>query len=189
MAKPPSGKKKKEQHDDVNPQIEKLLTTIGIVAAVIIVAVVLVIFARLGGIFNLGSGNTIEKTTEASAQSEETLKSTECKVPPLVGLNVEQAEQALSDASLKIRYEYAKSADEERGYVIKQSVTSGTIVSKQSEITVTVGEGSGKVDLTKLELNTMTGDEAKLVLESHNLKVELQEETNEETEKGRVLRF
>ena len=132
---------------------------------------VLVIFARLGGIFNLGSGNTIEKTTEASAQSEETLKSTECKVPPLVGLNVEQAEQALSDASLKIRYEYAKSADEERGYVIKQSVTSGTIVSKQSEITVTVGEGSGKVDLTKLELNTMTGDEAKLVLESHNLKV------------------
>ena len=189
MAKPPSGKKKKEQHDDVNPQIEKLLTTIGIVAAVIIVAVVLVIFARLGGIFNLGSGNTIEKTTEASAQSEETLKSTECKVPPLVGLNVEQAEQALSDASLKIRYEYAKSADEERGYVIKQSVTSGTIVSKQSEITVTVGEGSGKVDLTKLELNTMTGDEAKLVLESHNLKVELQEETSEETEKGRVLRF
>ena len=43
--------------------------------------------------------------------------------------------------------------------------------------------------MTKLELNTMTGDEAKLVLESHNLKVELQEETSEETEKGRVLRF
>ena len=110
-------------------------------------------------------------------------------MPPLVGLNVEQAEQALSDASLKIRYEYAKSADEERDTLSNRVSLRGQSSQNSRKSPSRLGKAAGKVDLTKLELNTMTGDEAKLVLESHNLKVELQEETSEETEKGRVLRF
>lgn len=182
--------KKKAKQDDVNPQIEKLLTTIGIIAAVIIVAVVLVIFARLGGIFNLGSGNTTEKTTEAAtAQTEETLDGTECKVPALLDLDAEQAETALREAFLKIRYEYEESEDEKEDLVIAQSIPAGTIVSKQTEILVTIGQGSGRVDLTKMELETMTGENAKKALEAQKLKVELLEESSEETELGQVLRY
>lgn len=188
-AAPPARKKKKDPSDDVNPQIEKIMTTIGIIAAVIIVAVVLVIFARLGGIFNLGSGKTPDKSTESSVQTEETLNSTECKVPQLLGLSAEQAETTLKDAFLKIRYEYDDSEDEKEGLVISQSVLAGTIVSKQSEIVVTVGLGSGRVDLTKMGLTEMTAEEAKQALEAQKLLVELQDESSETIEKGKVLRF
>lgn len=182
--------KKKKRQDDVNPQIEKLLTTIGIVAAVIIVAVVLVIFARLGGIFNLGSGTIPEKQTQAaSTQPDDTISATECKVPKLLGLSADQAEEALSKAALKIHYEYAESEDEKTGLVILQDIAEGTIVPKQSEVTVTIGKGSGMVDLSKMGLESMTGEKAVQELTARKLKAELTEEASEEIEKGMVLRY
>ena len=44
-----SGKKarKQKRDSDINPQIEKLLTSVGVVAAIIIVAVLITIFAKL----------------------------------------------------------------------------------------------------------------------------------------------
>lgn len=185
-----SGRRNAKRNDsgDVNPQMEKLLTTIGVVAAIIIVAVVVVIFAKLGGIFNLGSGNGI-KSTDAAIEQQEELSATESRVPNLLGLTEEQALSALSEAFLKIRYEYAESEDEEEGLVISQNVAEGTIVSKQSEVLVTIGEGSGKIDLTELSLENKTVDAAKALLEAQKLTVAVQEENNETIAQGTVLSY
>lgn len=181
---------KKKQSDNVNPQLEKLLTVIGIIAALIIVAVVIVIFARLGGIFNRGSGNLNPSTVAESVQeSVEGISSTQSIVPPLLGLSEDEARTALEHASLKIRYEYEESEDEDKDTVIKQSVKEGEVVSKQSEIVVTIGEGSDNVNLTTLELLTMTGEDAKSLLELNKLVVVLTEESSETVEAGKVIRF
>lgn len=188
-ARPVRAKEKKKQSEDVNPQMERLLTTIGVVAAVIIVAVVIVIFAKLGGIFNLGSGSAPKNTTEAVQESEESLSSTECQVPSLLGMNEEQAKAALDAVSLKIRYDYAESEDEKKGLVIEQSIEKGTVVSKMSEIVVTVGNGSGKINLSSLGLEQLTGEEAAALLESQKVKSEIKEENSDTIEKDKVIRY
>ncbi len=182
-------KKTRDSSEDVNPQMEKLLTSIGVIVAVIIVAVVAVIFVKLLGVFNLGSGT--EKTTAAieSSLEEESIDSTQSRVPNLKGLTPEEAEAALKEESLKIHYEYAESDDDMKGLVIEQSPESGEIVSKQSEVTITVGEGSGQLDLTAMGLENMTVEAAKAQLQAKNVLVELQEESSDTIEAGKVIRY
>ncbi len=69
----------------------------------------------------------------------------------------DEAKTALEKQSLKIRYEYEKSETSEKGKVIGQSIASGTVVSKQTEVIVTIGEGNEAIDLTKLGLEEMSG--------------------------------
>ncbi len=183
-----------DDDEDVNSQMERLLTMIGIGAAVLIVVVVIVIVAKLTGVFNLGSGSQSKQkvTVEVSSETSETesLSSTECKVPSLEGLTEEQAKTALENVSLKIRYEYAKSETSEKGNVIRQSIAAGTVVSKQTEVTVTIGEGNDSIDLTTLGLEEMSGEDAKKILEDdYKLTVEEQNESSDTVESGKVIRY
>mgnify|MGYP000375068181 CR=1 FL=1 len=188
------GRRIEEDSEDVNPQMERLLTMIGIGAAVLIVVVVIVIVAKLTGIFNLGSGSqkspktTIEASSEAS--ESESLESTECKVPSLDGMTEDGAKTALEKQSLKIRYEYAKSETSEKGKVIGQSIASGTVVSKQTEVIVTIGEGNEAIDLTKLGLEEMSGEDAETLLaEENKLTVVVQKESSDTVASGIVIRY
>ena len=186
---PKRKKAKKADSADVNPQMERLLTSIGVLAAILIVVVVVVIFSKLGGIFHLGSGGSLLPPMETSTEAGSDLSATESRVPELLGMTEEQAKTALSEAFLKIRYEYAESSDEEEGLVIGQNIPEGTVVSKQSEVLVTIGEGSGKLDLTAMGLENRTEDAAKALLEAQKLTVVVKEENNETVEKGTVLRY
>ena len=188
------GRRIEEDSEDVNPQMERLLTMIGIGAAVLIVVVVIVIAAKLTGIFNLGSGSqkhpktTVEASSEAS--ESESLESTECRVPPLDGMTEDEAKTALEKQSLKIRYEYAKSETSEKGKVIGQSIASGTVVSKQTEVIVTIGEGNEAIDLTKLGLEEMSGEDAETLLaEENKLTVVVQKESSDTVASGIVIRY
>ena len=186
---PKRKKAKKADSADVNPQMEKILTSIGVFAAILIVVVVVVIFSKLGGIFHLGSGGGLLPSMEASAEAGSDLSATDSRVPELLGMTEEQAKTALSEAFLKIRYEYAESPDEEAGLVIGQNVPGGTVVSKQSEVLVTIGEGSGKLDLAAMELENRTEDAARALLEAQKLTVVVEEENNEAVARGTVLRY
>ena len=188
------GRRIEEDSEDVNPQMERLLTMIGIGAAVLIVVVVIVIAAKLTGIFNLGSGSqkhpktTVEASSEAS--ESESLESTECRVPPLDGMTEDEAKTALEKQSLKIRYEYEKSETSEKGKVIGQSIASGTVVSKQTEVIVTIGEGNEAIDLTKLGLEEMSSEEAETLLaEENKLTVVVQKESSDTVASGIVIRY
>ena len=188
------GHRIEEDSEDVNPQMERLLTMIGIGAAVLIVVVVIVIAAKLTGIFNLGSGSqkhpktTVEASSEAS--ESKSLESTECRVPPLDGMTEDEAKTALEKQSLKIRYEYAKSETSEKGKVIGQSIASGTVVSKQTEVIVTIGEGNEAIDLTKLGLEEMSGEDAETLLaEENKLTVVVQKESSDTVASGIVIRY
>lgn len=188
------GRRIEEDSEDVNPQMERLLTMIGIGAAVLIVVVVIVIAAKLTGIFNLGSGSQTPPKTTVEASSEasesESLESTECRVPPLDGMTEDEAKTALEKQSLKIRYEYAKSETSEKGKVIGQSIASGTVVSKQTEVIVTIGEGNEAIDLTKLGLEEMSGEDAETLLaEENKLTVVVQKESSDTVASGIVIRY
>lgn len=185
----PAKKHHTKDDPDLSPQIEKILTTVGIVAAIIIVAVVVVIVAKLGGVFNSGSGNRKSSAAETVESSGESIGSTECRVPEVLGLKAEEAAAALEENSLVVKYEYEASEDDEAGLVIRQSILSGTVVSKQSTVTLTIGEGSGKVDLTKLGLENLNWDEAMTMLENQKLIVTVEEESSDTIAKDLVIRY
>ncbi len=184
-------KKAKRGGEDVNPQMERLLTVIGVIAAIIVVAVVVTIIARLGGVFRSGSGT--ESTPAASvSQAEESLSSTQSRVPGLLGRTEEEAQADLEAQSLEIHYEYAASEDEEEGLVIAQSPEAGAIVSKMSEVTVTIGQGSGRIDLAGLGLESMTGEQALAALQAALGKesvITTTEESSDTIEAGTVIRY
>ena len=183
------GRRIEEDSEDVNPQMERLLTMIGIGAAVLIV-----IAAKLTGIFNLGSGSqkspktTVEASSEAS--ESESLESTECRVPSLDGMTEDEAKTALEKQSLKIRYEYAKSETSEKGKDFGAGIASGTGFSKQTEVIVTIGEGNEAIDLTKLGLEEMSGEDAETLLaEENKLTVVVQKESSDTVASGIVIRY
>lgn len=186
---PQKNGKKKDGSDDMNPHIEKILTTVGIIAAVIIIIVVIVIVAQIGGIFNRGSGEPVKTTAETVLETETGLKNTECRVPQLKGLSESAAGDALLKLSLVAKYEYQPSEDAELGMVVSQNIAADTVVAKGSSVTIVIGEGSGKVNLTVLGLEAMKGEDAQKLLTSEKLVVTLLPEVSETIAKDFVLRY
>ena len=181
--------KKKKQDDDINPQIEKILTTVGIAAAVIIIIVGLVMFFQLGGIFNKGSKNGGDESAEATQNQEETIKDSQCRVPDLSGMTGDEAGTSLSNVSLSVKYVYEASEDKLEGLVIRQEPEKDSVVEKQSSVTVVIGEGSGKLNLSKLGLESMTSAEAQTLLESQNLVITLEKESSDTIAADMVTRY
>lgn len=185
---------------DVNPQIEKLLTTVGVAVAIIIVAVLVVIFAKLGGIFNSGSHTELTLPAVESGESNSGLKDTETRVPDFVGMTEDEAEEKAKESHLKLSYSYTASEEEKKGLVVEQKTEEGTVVDKQSTIRVVVGEGgmessteeetdASQIDLTALGLEALDGTNAKNLLETKGLKVSLQSENSDTIIKDQVIRY
>lgn len=185
---------------DVNPQIEKLLTTVGVAVAIIIVAVLVVIFAKLGGIFNSGSHTELTLPAVESGESDSGLKDTETRVPDFVGMTEDEAEEKAKENHLKLSYSYTASEEEKKGLVVEQKTEEGTVVDKQSTIRVVVGEGGMEssteeetdalqIDLTALGLEALDGTNAKNLLEAKGLKVSLQSENSDTIIKDQVIRY
>lgn len=179
-------------HSDVNPKIERIMAGVGIFAAVLIVALLIFVFVRLGGLFSPGSGNsptTIQTETVPSSEGS-SLSDTEVYMPDIYNQPVDVAEAKLKESTLVMRIiGYEDSDTVEKGYVLRQANPVGSIVKKYSTIDVYVSNGSSLVDLNQLGLTGMTGDSAKLVLEQYHLNALLQPEYHETVPEGQVIHY
>lgn len=189
-------KKKTADDDEVNPQIERLLTGAGIIVAIIIVAVLIVVFSKLGGVFQSGSGLLQKQSTEMSASAEETgepeseLKDTEVYMPDVRNLPEDMAESQLKEYNLTMKrtgYEYFDEV--EKGRIASQDPEPGEIVLKGGSVSVVVSNGSDKMDLAEMGISDLDGSTAEKFLISKKLKVEVVEEESETVERGKVLRY
>lgn len=188
--KPSSGRTNK-QDSNVSPQIEKIMTAAGIVAAILIVAVLVYMFIKLGGIFNVGSGNSKDATNLSVSQStEETIKDSETLMPNVVGMSENVARSKLSNSNLDMIIDGYENSDlYEKGQVIRQSIEEDAVIAKWSKIGVTLSQGPVLIDLTALNLDKLTGDQAKNILENRKLVVTIEEENHDTIELGKVVRF
>ena len=187
--------RRKPPEDEVNSHIERLLAGAGIVVAILIVAVMIVVFSKLGGLFQSGSGffnkETITESPDVSQTNElgETLKDSEVYMPDVLELPEDLAEAKLKENFLSMKPTYQASEVVEKGCVISQEPVYGTIVSKYSHVNVVVSLGSDKIDLTTLDLENMSVASARRLLEDRGLTVQLVEEESETVEKGLLLRY
>ncbi len=179
-------------HNDVNPKLERIMTGVGILAAILIVALLVFVFVRLGGVFSLGSGNkpTTIQTETVPVPEESTLSDTEVYMPDVLNLPVDIARDKLKESTLVMNIvDYVDSDTVEKDYVLSQDIPEGSVVKKYSTVDVYVSNGSDLVDLTPLNLIGMNGEAAKLLLEQYKLKPVLNQEAHDSIPEGQVIRY
>ncbi len=188
----PSGRiRRQESEDDINPNIERLLTAAGVVVAIIIVIVLIIVFSKVSGLFR--SGSTKESDSTISASTQETLSDKKVKMPDVLGLASDIAEQKLKDSgSLYMKtsdYVYSDTVDE--GDVVSQNPSEGTVIDKYSAVYVVISKGPEHVtiDLRQLGLDKMEASDAKTVLESKGLVVNVEQKNSDTIETGYVVSY
>ena len=189
---------KKSKENDEATGLEKILTGLGVAAAVIIVAVVIVFILKLGGLFRSSTPEdpteqvSQEATTEeakTTAVSETTISQKEVYMPNLVGHPQDEAEKILQGLDLSMQVEQENSDDVEKGMVISQKEKPDTVLPRFSKVTVVISAGSDKVDLAELGLSGMTLGTAVRLLEGKSLKADVQEESSEDVPSGTIIRY
>ena len=197
----PEGAKKdqkKSKENDEATGLEKILTGLGVAAAVIIVAVVIVFILKLGGLFRSSTPEdpteqvSQEATTEeakTTAVSETTISQKEVYMPNLLGHSQDEAEKILQGLDLSMQVEQENSDGVEKGMVISQKEEPDTVIPRFSKVTVVISAGSDKVDLAELGLSGMTLETAVRLLEGKNLKADVQEESSEDVPSGTIIRY
>lgn len=181
---------------DVTSQFDRIVMVIGIVAAVLIVAVVLFVFSRFTGLFRQGSGGENSATAAVSTELTTTsvdlsqISENQTYMPNVLGLPQDMAEARLKESTLVMQVAASDYSDTyAEGQIMSQTVLEGTVVEKWSTVNVTVSKGSDKVDLSALNIPGMTADAAAELLEGKGLIVERREENSDTVARGSVIRY
>lgn len=176
-----------EEEDDSeeSTRLEKLLTVFGVLAAIVVVAFVVLLFSKLGGLFDGDSPNNQTITTEAAGE----LSQKEVLMPDLTGKSQDEAEKLLKELDLTMKVIQENSDTIEKGMVISQENEADSVVSRFSSVIVTVSAGSDKIELANLGLTQMTLDTAVRLIEGKGLKATVVEENHETAVAGSILRY
>lgn len=133
-----------EDEEEMNPKMEKIVTVLGIIAAVIIACIALYLIGRTVGLFKATpgkteSGNQIEENLE---DEEEENKDEMITVPNLVGLTVSEAKEKLKE--LGLGYTQSGTAESDvvkKGCVSEQDIEAGEEVKKNTTVKVVISTG------------------------------------------------
>lgn len=139
-----------EEGGFLNPRMEKAVTIMGIVAAVIIVAIIICIIGNAAGLFKFGGKDREDEEdsqVEDRQDDEDKDKEEEEEVVmiDLSDMTEEEAKKALHDINLGYRKLAEVSSEEyDVGRIVSQSVEKGVKVKKNETIEVTVSSGPGE---------------------------------------------
>ncbi|MCD8222765.1 MAG: Stk1 family PASTA domain-containing Ser/Thr kinase [Clostridiales bacterium] len=182
---------KESDHKKREPKFEHLFTAAGVVAAALIVVVLIAVFTKLGGVFQAGTG--LLRSGYAATQTEESdgegLSENELYTPDVRGMTQEAASQLLRENDLNPRFTYEYSDDVAKELVIRQEPEAGSVIVKWSDVTVTVSNGTDKVDITALDIENMDAASAVRILRAMNLEVVTETVENDSVEAGDVIGY
>lgn len=188
-----------EEGGFLNPKMEKAMTVMGIVAAVIILLIVLYLAGSMFGSFKFGGGKQPEdevtfpdiETSAADADDgEDTDTATEEPVEmiSLAGKELDEARKELRELGLELRRLGTKASDEyEEGLIVEQDVEEGEQVARGTVIQVTVSSGPADFELIKVTGNPAATARDMLTARGLEVNPESRYEFNELPE-GTVIR-
>ena len=174
-----------EEDDDdgklLNPKMDKAITIMGIVTAVIIVIVIIYLALSVAGVFKFGGKkNSESQQTESQTQTEsesesETQTETEGQMIDIRGMSVEDAQKAVDRLKLDLTvfaFE-TKQSDGKDGTILEQDDKAGDTVKRGSQINVVIaGKGDSTSEMVKIpSVIGKTKSSAKSTLESAGFSV------------------
>lgn len=167
----------------LNPKMDKAITIMGIVTAVIIVIVIIYLALSVFGVFKFsGKKNSesqqTETQTETQTESESESESESEKEGQMVdirGMSVDDAQERVDRLKLDLTvfaYE-TRQSDEEEGIILEQDVKAGDVVKRGTQINVVIaGKGDNTSEMVKIpSVIGKTKSSAKSTLESAGFNV------------------
>ena len=160
----------------LNPKMDKAITIMGIVTAVIIVIVIIYLALSVAGVFKFGGKKNSESQTQTESESEsETQTETEGQMIDIRGMSVEDAQKAVDRLKLDLTvfaFE-TKQSDKKDGTILEQDVKAGDTVKRGSQINVVIaGKGDSTSEMVKIpSVIGKTKSSAKSTLESAGFSV------------------
>ena len=173
-----------DEIEEENPKLDKIIAIGGIVIAVtilIVVAFVIISVAGKGCSSNKPSNNPTTSSTEESTLGED-----QTRVPAVAGLTEDEAKAKLKENTLGYLIKELHDDKIAAGYVISASEEEGTIVMKNTTITLNISKGPKEIELK--DYANFLKDEAVEELEDLGLIVSVINEESEEIEFGKVIR-
>jgi len=163
-----------------NRGMEKITTILAIVAGIV---VCVVIFVLVWKIFSgLESSDDRESPITITDDTQEDVKYVD--MPDIVGVNVEDARNALQSLGLIPAISYEESDTIDENVVIRANAKDGTPLKVGTKVTVIVSAGVKSVEVPSVE--GMTYEEAQSRLESLGLKVNRTDSYSDSVEVGLV---
>lgn len=174
-----------EEEGFLNPKMEKAVTILGIVAAVIIVLIVAYIgISLVGDIKFKGNDDKKKDNKKDEVQQEETVDKVE--MIDLKGMTFEEAKEELNKKGLGIVKGDSMSSDEyEEGLIVGQSEAEGEMLEKNTTITVNISSGAGEIDVPSVV--GLDKDAAEDTLTTSGFKVGSAYEYNADVPVGNVI--
>ena len=167
----------------LNPKMDKAITIMGIVTAVIIVIVIIYLALSVFGVFKFsGKKNSESQQTETQTETQKQTESEsesetekEGQMVDIRGMSVEAAQERVDRLKLDLTvfaYE-TRQSDEEEGTILEQDVKAGDMVKRGTQINVVIaGKGDNTSEMVKIpSVIGKTKNSAKSTLESAGFNV------------------
>ena len=167
----------------LNPKMDKAITIMGIVTAVIIVIVIIYLALSVFGVFKFsGKKNSESQQTETQTETQKQTESEsesetekEGQMVDIRGMSVEDAQERVDRLKLDLTvfaYE-TRQSDEEEGTILEQDVKAGDVVKRGTQINVVIaGKGDNTSEMVKIpSVIGKTKNSAKSTLESAGFNV------------------
>lgn len=183
---PPTVTKKKiKKKPETSTPMEKLVSGMGVIVAILIVVIAIAIVSKMFSMFDVGpllTSSEVETMTE-----EETLSDKQVYMPDVLQLTEAMAEAKLNDSyiNMKCSYEYVDGV--EKGFVASQDPKEGEIISKWSNAQVVISKGSNNINLSELAIVNMPLENAKELLGLNQVTVTVIEEEHDTIAEGNVI--
>lgn len=145
-----------EDEDDgddklLNPKMDKAVTIMGIVTAVIILIVVVYLIGSIFGLFRFGSSKNTETETETQTETE-----TEVEMIKVIGMTVDEAQAKLEDMGITVVVSGTQESDEEVGTILSQNPKEGSMIAQNSTVKVVVA-GQSTTEADEIDVPSVVG--------------------------------
>ena len=168
----------------LNPKMEKAVTIMGIVAAIVIAIIVIYLLGSFFGVFHFGGKNNNKAPTSAvSEENTETVKMIDVR-----GMQFDDAETKLSDMGLVLKVgDTEESDDYEPGEITQQETEAGEQVPAGSTVYVTVCAEADAKESEVPDVRGKSSDEAMSTLKDAGFNPSREYQYSSDVDAGKVI--
>ena len=186
-----------DEQEKVNPKLEKIVFSLGIVAAVLVAIFLIFLIGKGLNLFTFGGSDSskttatttveIESTEDTEDTESETEEVEEVTMISVVGKRFVDAQRELEALGLSFAQPtYTPSDDYEEGYIIEQDIAPNEMVQKGTQIHVTISQGSNKVSVPNFIGETK--ESANILAKNSNLSISFQSKYSDDVEEGEIFK-
>lgn len=170
------------EEDDMDPRMQKVVTVLMIVAAIVIAIAAVFLVGKVIGIFGKDGGlNPFGESKTTKVEEGYTL------VPNVVGLDIEKASKSLEYAGLKAKATYAESTEYDKDIISGQDVPEGEQVEIGTTLNIIISSGKVAQGISVPDVVGKTEVEAKVALENDGFVMVKELVASDSVEKGKII--